>query len=114
MESQRSPLVRRCGASRSLEFFLKGVERLARFAAQGVVERLLLAQRFEQAAVVGFPFVGPEDAAALREAMHRLQDSPGLAAQMGGAARRRFEERMVDAGDGRLRSDPADGAPRNP
>jgi hypothetical protein len=26
----------------------------------------------------------------------------------------RFEERMVDAGDGRLRSDSTDGAPRNP
>ncbi|AMO23838.1 D-rhamnosyltransferase WbpZ [Ramlibacter solisilvae] len=36
--------------------------------------------------------VGPDDAAALRDAMRRLLDSPALAGEMGVAARRRFEE----------------------
>lgn len=46
--------------------------------------------------------VPPQDPAALREAMHKLNDAPGAAAAMGAAARRRFEElftadRMVRA-----------------
>jgi rhamnosyl/mannosyltransferase len=36
--------------------------------------------------------VPPEDAAALRTAMHKLQDNPAQAAHMGAAARARFEQ----------------------